>query len=84
MRWKCSSGAVKPSITSASRFIQSIHANESYNHSDAASEKYYTVTIPDGTADFVFSISLFTHFVEAQLEDKYLGEPFRVLEPAPA
>jgi SAM-dependent methyltransferase len=60
-------------------FLHSSHANKSYNQAgDTASG--YAIPVEDGTVDFVFSRSLFTHLLEPELRN-YLEESLRIMKP---
>jgi 2-polyprenyl-3-methyl-5-hydroxy-6-metoxy-1,4-benzoquinol methylase len=60
------------------RFHHSSHASVSYNQNGAASSSY-RIPEADGTFDLVFSNSLLTHLLEAELGN-YLRETFRLLQ----
>jgi len=57
-------------------FIHSTHASKSYAQDGGSST--YSIPLPDCTADFVFSTSLFTHLLEGELRN-YLEESFRIM-----
>ena len=59
-------------------FLHSTHASKSYNQ--AGGSATYAIPVPDETADFVFSRSLFTHLLEPELKN-YLEESLRILKP---
>jgi SAM-dependent methyltransferase len=60
-------------------FLHSTHASKSYNQA-SGNAPAYAIPIPDGSADFVFSRSLFTHLLEPELKN-YLTESVRILKP---
>lgn len=60
-------------------FLQSTHANKSYNRGGGAGLTY-TIPVADKSVDFVFSTSLFTHLLEYELRN-YLEEAFRIMKP---
>jgi 2-polyprenyl-3-methyl-5-hydroxy-6-metoxy-1,4-benzoquinol methylase len=60
------------------RFHHSSHGSVSYNQNGSASSSYRTPEA-DGTFDLVFSNSLLTHLLEAELGN-YLRETFRLLQ----
>jgi 2-polyprenyl-3-methyl-5-hydroxy-6-metoxy-1,4-benzoquinol methylase len=60
------------------RFYHSSHASVSYNQNGSASPSY-RIPEADGTFDLVFSNSLLTHLLEAELGN-YLRETFRLLQ----
>lgn len=59
-------------------FHLSSHASKVYNESGAGEP--YTLPVPENTANLVFSTSLFTHLLEAEIFN-YMSESFRVLMP---
>lgn len=63
-------------------YIKSPHATKAYNAGAAvdygSAEAAWKIPIADNTIDFVFSTSLFTHLLEAQLLN-YLYESYRLL-----
>jgi len=59
------------------RFHRSTDASVSYNQHDASATAY-RLPEPDGTVDLVFSNSLLTHVLDADLEN-YICESYRVL-----
>ena len=59
------------------RFHHSSHASVSYNQNGSASSSY-SIPETDGTFNLVFSNSLLTHLLEAELGN-YLRETFRLL-----
>ncbi|HYE50114.1 MAG TPA: class I SAM-dependent methyltransferase [Azospirillaceae bacterium] len=61
------------------RFHLSTDASASYNRT-AQAPGPYRVPEPDGSVDFVMATSLFTHLLEAEL-DNYLREAARLLRP---
>jgi SAM-dependent methyltransferase len=61
------------------RFRLSTDGSASYNK-NADGKKPYRIEEPDGIANFVFSLSLFTHLLEAEVRN-YLEESFRLLRP---
>jgi SAM-dependent methyltransferase len=60
------------------QFLQSTHASKSYNQT-GGNIGGYTLPIADGTVDFVFSTSLFSHLLEPELRN-YLKESLRVMK----
>lgn len=60
-------------------FLRSTDSNRSYAQTGEGSGSY-TIPMPDGSVDFVFSTSLLTHLLEPELKN-YLNESFRVLKP---
>jgi ubiquinone/menaquinone biosynthesis C-methylase UbiE len=60
------------------RFHHSSHASVSYNQNGSASSSY-CIPEADGTFNLVFSNSLLTHLLEAELGN-YLRETFRLLQ----
>ena len=60
-------------------FYRSEHASKTYNTKGIA-RAYYALPLQDESVDFVFSSSLFTHLLEAEMLN-YYGESFRVLKP---
>lgn len=61
------------------QFLHSTHASRSYKQS-GASDAGYTIPVAANSVDFVFSRSLFTHLLEAELTN-YLRESLRILKP---
>lgn len=61
------------------RFHLSSDASVSY-HQEGHTRAPYRIPEPDGSFDLVFSNSLFTHLLEAELEN-YLRESHRLLKP---
>lgn len=61
------------------RFHHSPHRATSYNRT-ADFDGYYKIPEPDGSVDFIFSTSLFTHLLEKELKN-YLQEAHRLLKP---
>jgi SAM-dependent methyltransferase len=64
------------------RFYLSSDTSVSYNHTGAA-QPAYRIPLADNTFDLVFSNSLLTHLLEAELEN-YLRESHRLLKPGGA
>jgi SAM-dependent methyltransferase len=60
-------------------FHQSTHASRAYRAQGGRDPTHYELPVADGTADFVFSGSLFSHLLENELVD-YCRESFRVLK----
>jgi SAM-dependent methyltransferase len=60
-------------------FFQATGRSVTY-HQGSGSEKPYEIPLPDATADFVFSTSLFTHLLEHDLAN-YVVEIGRLLRP---
>lgn len=61
------------------RYHHSPHQARSYGRPDANPD-FYRIAEADGTADFVFSTSLFTHLLETELTN-YVTEGWRLLKP---
>jgi SAM-dependent methyltransferase len=59
-------------------FHQSNHQSKAFR-GVASSDTNYSVPLPDESADFVFSTSLFTHLLEKELVN-YIRESYRVLK----
>ena len=59
------------------RFFVLTDTSVSYHHT-AASQSVYRIPLADGSFDLVFSNSLLTHLLEAELEN-YLRESYRLL-----
>jgi len=62
------------------RFFVSTDTSVSYHHT-AASQSVYRIPLADDSFDLVFSNSLLTHLLEAELEN-YLRESYRLLRAA--
>jgi SAM-dependent methyltransferase len=62
------------------RFHKSTDASASYNAAGARDGTRYRVPEPDGIADIVVSMSLFTHLLEEELTS-YTAEAYRLLRP---
>jgi SAM-dependent methyltransferase len=60
-------------------FLQSTHANKSYNK-PGESAQTYAIPVEAATVDFVLSRSLFTHLLEPELRN-YLEESLRIMKP---
>jgi len=60
-------------------FVHSIHKTKTYKN-DEASDDFFVIPVPDSSVDFVFSVSLYTHLLENELEN-YTREAYRVLRP---
>jgi len=60
-------------------FHRSNHSSKAYRGASNGNS-HYRLPLESGTADFVFSTSLFTHLLEAQLTD-YCQESYRILKP---
>jgi len=60
-------------------FHRSPHTSQAYR-AQGAPTPFYRLPLEDGTADFVFSVSLFTHLLEEELLN-YCRESWRVLKP---
>jgi SAM-dependent methyltransferase len=60
-------------------FVHSTHGSKSYKQTGAGDTKY-VLPIADGTVDFVFSISVFTHLLEREAKN-YIEESLRILKP---
>jgi 2-polyprenyl-3-methyl-5-hydroxy-6-metoxy-1,4-benzoquinol methylase len=61
------------------RFHHSTDSSTSYNQ-QGSTQTSYRVPEPDGTFDLIFSNSLLTHVLEAQLKN-YIRESYRLLKP---
>jgi SAM-dependent methyltransferase len=61
------------------RFLLSTDGSKSYDKK-ARVDSPYRIPEPDGLADLVFSLSLFTHLLETEASN-YLKESFRLLRP---
>lgn len=60
-------------------FLESSNASVSYRREPGGAPAY-RIPLPDASADYVFSMSLFTHLLEPEL-DNYLAETARILKP---
>jgi SAM-dependent methyltransferase len=60
-------------------FHRSNHASKAYRGEENGNS-HYRIPLPDQSADFVFSTSLFTHLLEEQLTN-YCQESRRILKP---
>jgi len=63
-------------------FIRSSHANKAYVR-DSSSGAAYRIDLPDESVDFIYSHSLFSHLLEAELRN-YMEEGYRLLCPGRA
>jgi len=61
------------------RFFVSTDPSVSYQH-PVVRQSFYRIPLADNSFDLVFSTSLFTHLLEAELEN-YLRESYRLLRP---
>jgi SAM-dependent methyltransferase len=61
------------------KFHRSAHASKAYR-AEGNGSPYYELPLADGSADFVFSTSLFTHLLENEVIN-YCREAWRVLKP---
>lgn len=61
-------------------FALSSHASEAYRNTEAEKDAYYVFPREDDSVDFVFSTSLLTHLLEAEVRN-YFAESARVLKP---
>jgi SAM-dependent methyltransferase len=61
-------------------FRRSSHGSRAYRTPGESSSTYYEIPIANDTVDFVFSTSLFSHLLEAELVN-YCRESYRVLKP---
>jgi SAM-dependent methyltransferase len=80
---------VKASIRWCERNIAPRHANFRFHHVEVANTEYHARGVPvsefrfpfaDGSFDFAFATSLFTHLTADEMH-RYLGETTRVLAP---
>jgi SAM-dependent methyltransferase len=61
-------------------FLLSTDNSETYSRKDGDAHKPYQLPIADGSVDFIFSTSLFTHLLEPELRN-YMKESARTLRP---
>lgn len=61
-------------------FHRSAHSSTAYRGIGKGGGAYYQLPLDAGSADFVFSTSLFTHLLEEQLNN-YCQESYRALKP---
>jgi ubiquinone/menaquinone biosynthesis C-methylase UbiE len=73
LHW-CSTHFAEPQF----HFMQSTHSNVSYHQNGTAGT--YSIPLEQSSVDFVFSASLFTHLLEAELTN-YCEEAYRMLKP---
>jgi SAM-dependent methyltransferase len=61
-------------------FHRSTHVSRAYRAAGSQDRSPYALPVADGSVDFVFSTSLFTHLLEDEVAN-YLRESWRVLKP---